>query len=463
MDTRRKYIKQLTKIRVCLISYWAMFLVAGSVTIVLIVTLLPFSFDTSAYISLAMISEKFFDQKLSIEDLIANVLLFFPLGFGLAGVMQDRPFTKQQTLFVSLIFSGSLSLSVEALQILLPMRSPSILDLFSNSIGGVIGTAGFYIWDASASRFSLRKLLESRCLTQRKLTFSVLCYAGLVLYLIVALQRTYNFSTWDPTFPLLIGNERTGDRPWNGMISQVYISNRALSFAEISQIFSKEESRDSINIWTTAYQLIGNRSYPDLKGISPDLRWQGRPPEDEEQKMISITKQNWLLTQAPVTKLNQDIINSSQFGLLTTISTNDYQQAGPARIISFSVDPFHYNLTIGQQGNRLIVRLRTSESNLEFAFPGIFINANPHRLLFSFDHATLHLFVDRVEQIYTLKLSPEIFIFRFFPAIGIRNFQVTPINQRFLKGAFYSILLLPVIALTGLIIRKHVHVKIDSS
>ena len=40
------------------------------------------------------------------------------------------------------------------------------------------------------------------------------------------------------------------------------------------------------------------------------------------------------------------------------------EQTGPARIVSFSVDPFKSNITIGQENSDLIVRIRRSESNL---------------------------------------------------------------------------------------------------
>ena len=45
-------------------------------------------------------------------------------------------------------------------------------------------------------------------------------------------------STWDKSFSLILGNEGTGDRPWEGIISEVYITDRALSKDEIAQAYS---------------------------------------------------------------------------------------------------------------------------------------------------------------------------------------------------------------------------------
>lgn len=47
-----------------------------------------------------------------------------------------------------------------------------------------------------------------------------------------------DFSTWNPRFPLLLGNETTGDYPWRGEIYLVAIYNRALSLDEVRQNFA---------------------------------------------------------------------------------------------------------------------------------------------------------------------------------------------------------------------------------
>ena len=41
------------------------------------------------------------------------------------------------------------------------------------------------------------------------------------------------FSNWDPSYQLVLGNETTGSRPWNGKIFYIAIHNRALSEQEI--------------------------------------------------------------------------------------------------------------------------------------------------------------------------------------------------------------------------------------
>jgi len=82
-----------------------------------------------------------------------------------------------------------------------------------------------------------------------------------------SLQK-YDFSNWDLTFPLLLGNERTGDLG-KGYISQVYIADRGISKEEVAQVFTDKGSLTIIS--SAAYQLTGQVSYPDQTKHLPDL------------------------------------------------------------------------------------------------------------------------------------------------------------------------------------------------
>ena len=53
---------------------------------------------------------------------------------------------------------------------------------------------------------------------------------------------------------------------------------------------------------------------------------------------------------------------SNRFALAAAISVDDLRQEGPARIVSFSNGGFARNFTLGQEGEKLILRLRTASS-----------------------------------------------------------------------------------------------------
>ena len=429
-----------------LTKYWAYFLVGSNVAVILIVTLHPYSFVGRDYTALTTLLKRFFNAPGDIYDLISNVLLFVLLGFGLGRILQRQFERKVLILIISLLVSNNLSLIVEILQMFLPRRTSSLWDLLANTIGGMAGTTAFFLWQSTWRNFNRRWLSRSR------LSSAAVSYTLLVLCLMFALQRAHNFSNWNPNFPLSIGNEHTGDRPWRGRIDLVYFATYSLSKKEIDRTFSQEHSPTTA--WFTGYQLRGS-DYPDRYGRSPNLEWQEVPPTKKTKGTVSLSQQHWLLTPEPATKLNQAIKKTSQFSLLTTIATEDLHQTGAARIISLSDSPFQRNLTIGQQDSGVVVRLRTplsglGQSNTNLTFPNILADTMPHQLLFNFDGKTLQLFVDRPEEVYTLSLSPAILFFHFLPAIGIRSFQITPTNKWLLQLAFYGLILFPPAALVVL-------------
>jgi hypothetical protein len=68
---------------------------------------------------------------------------------------------------------------------------------------------------------------------------------------------------------------------------------------------------------------------------------------------------------------------TNQLSIEANIQTHDRGQYGPARIISFSLDGDERNFTIGQQGNDLILRLRTNLTDTNGTNPEIELGEFP--------------------------------------------------------------------------------------
>lgn len=74
-------------------------------------------------------------------DVIGNMVVFAPLGFGLAGALYQTRLL--QTIGLAALGGFCLSLLIELGQLLIPSRSTDIDDLFFNTLGATIGALGF--------------------------------------------------------------------------------------------------------------------------------------------------------------------------------------------------------------------------------------------------------------------------------------------------------------------------------
>lgn len=98
----------------------------------------------------------FFRQHILVRDIVANVLLFLPLGYFFTAVVSQK---RQRLIFTFLGAVGigcALSLTVETLQAFMPGRYSSLSDVLSNTAGTVFGVFFFH------SRHWLQALLQDR-------------------------------------------------------------------------------------------------------------------------------------------------------------------------------------------------------------------------------------------------------------------------------------------------------------
>lgn len=83
---------------------------------------------------------------LALLEPLANVALFLPLGVGLTGVIRRRGATWTAALFGVVLLCAGFSLTIEVLQVFQPWRSPTLADVLMNSIGGGLGSLGYWGW-----------------------------------------------------------------------------------------------------------------------------------------------------------------------------------------------------------------------------------------------------------------------------------------------------------------------------
>ena len=78
-------------------------------------------------------------------DIVGNLLLFIPLGFGLAIMMQSKGLPFKGAVLLVLLLGAGVSLCVETLQCWLPLREPSLVDVAANSVSSVLGAVLYHV------------------------------------------------------------------------------------------------------------------------------------------------------------------------------------------------------------------------------------------------------------------------------------------------------------------------------
>ena len=70
-----------------------------------------------------------------------------------------------------------------------------------------------------------------------------------------------------------------------------------------------------------------------------------------------------IASQRPATELSQAIMETGEATIEAWVQPATLDQTGPARIVTLSRDPAVRNFTLGQDGDRYIVRFRTSDTD----------------------------------------------------------------------------------------------------
>ncbi len=417
--------------------------VRWGVFLILVATLFPYQFMLSEGIS--RLGRGFplshFGVGWGLRDAFANLLLFLPLGFGLAGRAAMRNIRWQVAIPSILAVSSALSLAIELLQVFLPLRDPALIDVVINTLGAFLGLLSFRVWGDSVFQYASALVEKSQqWLSPKKLTACFLGYGAVCFLLSIPLQQTSRLSNWDKTFPLLLGNESTANRPWQGRILRLQIANWAIS-EEAAKAVSAGGSLDLPQEWLVAsYEPTNEGSYADIDGLSPELSWKGELPELGETEGIQLSGNSWLESVLPAASLVERIQETNQFTVSIRCATLSTFQLG-SRIVSLSVDPYRRNFTLGQQEEDLVLRVRTpltgkNGTKPQLVVPDIFATREPRNLVVTYDGSKLLLFVDGDRHPYFLELGPGAALFSHLIPLVVSD-------MRGYKAIYYGLVFAP--------------------
>lgn len=409
-----------------------------SLVFILVATLYPYHLhlQVAGIGQLVQVFWQFVSGPSNQSDIFRNLYLFAPLGFGLASLAQRWHLRFAPELLLTLGGSAALSFCVEMLQLCcLALRFAALVDVLANSLGGLLGLVVvrvLQLWGRSVDTLAV----------------GLLAYLLLAVLTTLGMQGATRPSNWAAEFPLALGNEPSGDRPWAGYVRDLTFVQRALNAAEVAAT-ARDAGPFAGEGVIASYWLEGHGPYVDHYGLLPDLHWQGNTPLPADPERVLLDAERWLQTNGPALGLAQQVRDSGQFSLITTVAPLDLQQAGPARIVTFSADSGRRNITLGQDGAALVLRLRTPLTGQngvppELRIPNIFTDTHPRHLVVSYDGATLLVYVDGVRQVQALALTPEPLLFHYLlPVAGFDLVPATALATVCYKVLYYSLLGIP--------------------
>jgi VanZ family protein len=377
-----------------LLVIWLLCVVAG--------TLAPFNFVTVAGAQ----AFAYGTYQRDPIDFVLNLALFVPFGALLQHQGRQRALTPRALVLLTVALAAAISLTVEYLQVFLPVRDSSIIDVAANTLGALIGVAVDRACGASLSACVRRWRARTSPATLSSMVAGLLMVA---LVLSAVLQRRARLSNWSSDYPLLIGNELTGDRGWRGRVFGLSLFDAATPAAAVQQ-FAAGESIVRAGTQIAAFDFAGSPPFKDATGHLPDIEWTAGSHASVGAG-LGTPGRSWLQSDGPASGMAQRLRQTSAFTLFVHCATDDTEQEGPARIVSNSVSPLLRNFTLGQQGVDLVFRLRTPETGvngypLEVSVPGVFSDRHPREILVTYDGANLLVATAHGGRVSRTELTP---------------------------------------------------------
>jgi glycopeptide antibiotics resistance protein len=426
----------------------ARLLVVLSVAAVLFCGYFPFDFGFRGGIE--QVSRRFDStliQRATAGDSAENVLFFMPFGFALGALLRRKwlPYWIG-TAVAALVVSAALSTVVELGQAYLPNRDPSLTDIVNNSLGGLIGF-GIYRLVGDPVLKALGRAIEA---VERKMGALMLAVVGMLYAAAICATPILlgadagSLAGWNPSFRLAIGDEFGNQRrAWEGLVSEAHVATKAADRDELAKLFAGADPLEVFgDALVASYDLRGEPPFDDRTGknkpleLGDSMHFPGGtqslaliPATNRAATQPSATRRaaatrvtggrpflssldHWLFTAEPVFALNRGVATSGQFTAIVTCASAKPEQYLGSRVLTISSDTSHRNLTIGQDGPKLLVRVRNQANGEngaapEFALDDVFGSPQPHKIILTYADATLNVYIDGLRWKSSVRVTPE--------------------------------------------------------
>jgi hypothetical protein len=307
--------------------------------------------------------------------------------------------------------------------------------VFANTVGALIGTAADRAWGAPVVAFASSLRMKT---SPRRLAGIIAAWGAIALMVSGALQTRTQLSNWGVDYPLLIGNEETGDRPWRGRVLTLTLVDAPTAVASVRR-FADGEDVALPGMTIAAFDLTAGTPYTDAAGNVPELR------------AVHRAGTSWLRSDGPAATLARRLRASNAFTIRARVASDDSSQDYAARIVSNSVSTRRRNFTLGQEGDDLVVRLSTpvtgdDGARVQMHLPDVFSTKEIRDILVTYDGATLLAAVHAGHAVSRMALGPG-------SAVGasIVRYEINAEQVPLFDIAYLAALFLPPAAAIGVL------------
>jgi len=344
-------------------------------------------------------------------DFFLNILLFVPFGFGLSARARKKGKGRWTSFLMALILGALTSYMVEVAQFYIPERDSGWEDVFSNTMGSLVGFLLFELCGgALLVAASKCESLFDTWLSPRWTAMLLIVYFAMWFAVSIPLQNQTRLSNWDPRCYLFVGNDASSQHLWKGQISRLQIWNRALPEQAIQALKNGTSGNDISSGLLGSYDFTDSPPFRDQENLLPPLQRITARPLIHNRDISDSDSPSWLSSRIPVENLTREIMKSSQFTVHIVVRPPEAFEDSDGYIVSLSQSESNVNFHVREEGDFLVLWIRNPlserRSKLAWYVPGAFEEGKQRDIVASYDGSDAFLFLDGVPVPETYRLSP---------------------------------------------------------
>jgi hypothetical protein len=190
--------------------------------------------------------------------------------------------------------------------------------------------------------------------------------------------RNATLTDWDVSYPLLLGNEKDGDRAWEGEVKYLAVYDRSLSATDVETLSALLPPAQAAASGRTARGAIAVYDFAEAPFVLE--------PHSE------------ITSLSPGEPLTRRIASQGSFSVEVWLKPAGLTLTGPARIVGISESAWRRNFSLAQEGRSIYFRVRNPLNgvngiNHEYRCEDVLAEVFSH-IVVTYDRGAISLYKD---------------------------------------------------------------------